>query len=221
MNHGLRDASRPVIYVIDSSEHPFDLGAVEVALASQVVPVPVSNWNEALTPWPAEGLYRGEPDFGGRAARTLQALVGETIPSIEGRTGLRPRARGVCGYSLGGLFAVYALTHSPAFDGCACLSGSLWYEGWVEYLRALDVDLCQRYAFLSIGTKERRAARPILKTTQAKMEECAQILEQKGCAVHYQTGPGNHMQYVKERFAAGLAALDEFLASCSDSRPSA
>lgn len=207
------DSLRPVIYVIDSPKHPFDLDALEAALTSRIVSVPVDSWNEALTPWPAEGLYRGEPDFGGQAARTLRTLVGETIPSIEGRTGLRPRTRGICGYSLGGLFAVYALTHSVAFDGCACLSGSLWYEGWAEYLRALDVDLCERYAFLSIGTKERRAARPILKTAQSRMEDCAQILEQKGCAVRYQTGPGNHMQYVKERFAAGLAALDGFLVS--------
>lgn len=200
-----------VIYVVDSAVHPFDVDAFKDDATSAVVALPVNNWNDALTPWPAEGLYRGESDFGGNAARTLAELTGEVIPAIEKNAGWRPSARAICGYSLGGLFAVFALTHSNLFDACGCLSGSLWYEGWAEYLRNLDVDLRRKYAFLSIGTKEKRAARPLLKTSQSKMEECARLLEQKGCVVHYQTGPGNHLQHVTERFSAGLTALDAWL----------
>jgi predicted alpha/beta superfamily hydrolase len=205
------DACCPLIYVIDSPEHPFELADLDVRREATLVRVPVRDWNDALTPWPAPGLYRGEPDFGGCAAQTLAELVGEAIPTMEQARGLEPKTRAICGYSLGGLFALYALAHAGAFDACACLSGSVWYEGWVEHLRELDVDLHDKFAFLSVGTKEKRAARPLLRTVQDRMETCAEILKERGCEVRYRTSPGNHMQYVPERFAAGIGALDEFL----------
>jgi predicted alpha/beta superfamily hydrolase len=210
---GSRGPDAPVIYVIDSPDHPFDLGlATRQRHVATVVTVPVARWNDTLTPWPAAGLYRGEPAFGGDAAATLAALVDEALPAIEAGAGLSPATRALCGYSLGGLFALYALTHSSAFTACACLSGSVWYEGWVEHLRELDLDLSGRFAYLSLGTKERRAARPLLKTVQDRMEACAAILRERGCQVTYRTGPGNHLQHVPERLDAGLAALDGYLA---------
>ncbi len=206
--------SSPLVYVIDSLEHPFcSEGLVSLAqrLAVDIAIVPIAHWGDALTPWPAAGLYRGERDFGGQGATTLERLVNEVAPAIEAAEGLRPASRAVCGYSLGGLFALYALTHGDFFEACACLSGSVWYEGWVEHLRAMDVDLTGRYAFLSLGTKERRAARPILKTVQDRMEQCADVLRARGCQVEYRLGPGNHMQHISERLEAGLVALDGFL----------
>lgn len=205
-------AQGPTVYVIDMPEHPLEPPVSALGLRANVVMVPVRCWNAALTPWPAAGLYRGEPDFGGNALVTLHELVDHAIPAIEGSVGLLPSARAICGYSLGGLFALYALVNVDAFSACACLSGSVWYEGWVDYLRRLDRRLEGRFAYLSVGTKEKRASRPILKGVQRNMEECAAVLRDCGCAVRYQTGPGNHMQYVDERFAAGLFALDEFVA---------
>ena len=201
----------PVVYVVDSTEHPFDFVEELPELAATVVTVPVLRWNDALTPWPAQALYRGEEPFGGHAATTLNELVNEAIPAIEKTMGLAPSLRAVCGYSLGGLFALYALVQTEAFVACASISASMWYEGWTDYLDGLDVDLRGRFAYLSIGTKEKRAARPILKTVQDKMEGCARILGQKGCVVRYQTGPGNHMQHMGERFAAGLVCVDQTL----------
>ena len=206
------DPLAPIIYVIDSPEHSFDVAPLAQGRVATLVSVPVDRWNDALTPWPAAGLYRGEADFGGQAAETLAVLVNEVIPAVESAGGLVPAARAICGYSLGGLFALYGLTHSDTFAACACLSGSVWYEGWVEHLRELPLDLTGRFAYLSLGTKERKAARPILKTVQDRMEACAEILRERGCAVDFRLGPGNHMQRVTERFDAGLTALDAFLA---------
>ena len=208
---GAAGSDTPIIYVIDSPEHPFDTELLARKRWSTIVTLPVANWNDALTPWPATGIYRGEPPFGGQALETLAELLVDVIPSLEASQGLSPAARAICGYSLGGLFALYALTHCDTFAACACLSGSVWYEGWVEHLRELPLDLTGRFAYLSLGTKERKAARPILKTVQDRMEECARILQERGCAVEYRTGPGNHMQHVSERLDVGLSALDAFL----------
>lgn len=206
---GCADAS--VIYVVDAPEHPLDIASLATGRKTNVVTLPVRDWGDSLTPWPAPGLYRGEPDFGGRATETLAELCDLVIPDIERCEGFRPSSRAICGYSLAGLFALFALLHSDTFCACACLSGSVWYEGWVDYLRSSHTDLTGQFAFLSVGTKEKRAARPILHGVQDNMEDCARILEAHGCTVRYQTGPGGHLQFVSERFDAGLGKLDEWL----------
>ena len=205
-------ANAPVMYVVDSPEHPFNVAPLACGRRATLASVPVASWNDALTPWPAPGIYREEAPFGGQAAQTLASLVEEAIPAIEAQAELAPTTRAICGYSLGGLFALYALTHCDDFAACACLSGSVWYEGWVEHLQELPLDLTGRFAYFSIGTKERKAARPILKTVQDRMEQCVAILRERGCEVEYRTGPGNHMQRVNERLGAGLDALDAFVA---------
>ena len=205
----------PAIYVVDMPEHPFDLAHIAQSRASTIVRVPIPDWNDNLTPWPAPGLYRGEPAFGGHAPETLRALLDDAIPAIERAKGISPTRRAICGYSLGGLFALYAFTHAEPFAACACLSGSVWYEGWVEHLRGLSFDGTGRFAFLSVGTKEKRAALAILRQVQDNMGACADILRARGCETEFAVGPGNHMSFVDERFDAGIGALDRFLAEPS------
>lgn len=203
----------PVVYVIDLPEHPFDVAGAARGLVANVARVPVRSWDDSLTPWPAPGLREGEKDFGGRAAETLAELVCEAIPTLEERHGLVPALRAICGYSLGGLFSLYAFTRDARFSACACLSGSLWYPGWVDRLREREFPGAGRYAYFSLGKKERGAGPRVMRSVQDDTEACAQICRERGCAVDYVLGPGNHMQHHTERLAAGLAAVDAFLAA--------
>lgn len=189
-----------VIYVIDSPEHPLPVAAAAAGLAADVTCVPVPKWEDALTPWPAPALRPGEKDFGGRAEVTLAALSRE-VSAADG-----PCA--ICGYSLGGLFALYAFVREPRLAACACLSGSVWYEGWVDWLRANAPDCAGRHAFFSVGRKERRAGLPF-RHVEGDLAACADILREHGCGVDVSLGPGGHMQHVEERLAAGLAWLDD------------
>ena len=192
-----------LIYVIDSPEHPFDLATAAEGLRSRVASVPVADWADALTPWPAPALRPGEKDFGGRADETLASLAAALDKA--------PGPHAVCGYSLGGLFALYAFVQEPRLAVCACLSGSVWYEGWVDWLRENAPDCDGRYAYFSVGKKEKRAGLPF-RHVEEDLAVCADILRTHGCRVDVALGPGSHMQHVTERLAAGLTALDAFLA---------
>ena len=207
---GRGGAEAPVVYVVNSPEHPFDLAGPAEGLACTVVSLPVRDWGDALTPWPAAGLYREEPDFGGRAAETLAELM-EAIPAVEALKGLAPVRRAICGYSLGGLFALYAFANEPAFDACACLSGSVWYDGWIDYLSGLPLEGAGRLAYLSLGTKEKRGPSKAFRSVEQRMGECERILRDAGCEVRFALGPGDHLHYHRERFQAGLSALNDFL----------
>lgn len=199
----------PLVYVIDSPEHPFPIADVASGLAAHVATVPIANWDDALTPYPAPALYRNGSAFGGHASTTLTELD-VLLPQFEEANGLAPRWRAICGYSLGGLFALQAFIRGDTFAACACLSGSLWYEGWVERLRAQELRLAGRYAFLSLGSKERKAPNPVQRRVATCMDECSAILRASGCEVDCMLGPGDHFHFVAERLATGLTALDAF-----------
>jgi predicted alpha/beta superfamily hydrolase len=212
---GTAGPTAPCIYLIDAPEHPTPLDEVASGLASTVVCVPVANWRSALTPWPAEALYRGEGAYAGKALETLEWLLGEVMPSCEQRAGLAPRARAIAGYSLAGLFSLYAWLREQSLAAVACLSGSLWYEGWLEYMtkqmESTDFPATGRYAYLSLGSKERRGSRPQLKAVQDRTEACVELLRAQGLTCDYVLNPGGHLTRINERTHKGLLALDSFL----------
>ena len=247
LNRG--DGSPSIIYVIDSTEHPFDIGSIAEGLSSTVVSIPVDNWNDALTPWPAPGFYDDEPWFGGHGSETLEALACRTIPAIEAELGIAPDTesprsllpckenktvkRAICGYSLGGLFALYAFVNDSRFDACASISGSLWYQGWMDYIREKTECVASskpaevnrfdgrgRYAFLSVGKKEYKSGLPLFRCVEDNMHASADLLRTAGCQVDETVGPGNHMQHISERFEEALRALDAFCSSLSHKKDS-
>ena len=79
--------SSSIIYVVNSAEHPFDIEKASVKCASTVISIPIADWNNALTPWPAPGFYENEPWFGGHGRETLEELTRRVIPAIEARLG--------------------------------------------------------------------------------------------------------------------------------------
>lgn len=207
---GGRGAS--VIYLIDSIDHPSNSRPANfVSEFSVIVRVPVRDWGTSLTPWPARSPWRGQPDFGGKAGEMLDELVHE-VPGFEARCGLSPASRAICGYSLGGLFSLYAFVRTDLFKGCGCVSGSVWYEGWVPWLRGQDLDLRGRFAYLSLGSREKNARQPILRTVEDNMAACADMLREHGCEVEYVVGPGTHFQHERERIDAAILALSHHLA---------
>lgn len=202
----------PVIYLIDDVDRPTDPHAVTPpGLSCNVITVPVADWAASLTPWPAKSPWRGSSDFGGRADETLSELL-QAIPRLEADRGLHPARRAICGYSLGGLFSLFAFVRTDLFAACGGLSASVWYEGWVEWLGNLCFDAHGHYAYLSVGSREKNARQPILRTVEDRMAACADILRENGCEVDCVVGPGTHFQHVDERVADGIAALGRFLA---------
>lgn len=127
-------AGGPVIWMVCD----FDLAAQVSDLlpegAATVAAVEGVDWNRELTPWPAPPVARGQPDFGGGADALLGELAGRILPEVEAE--LRPSARWIAGYSLAGLFAVYAALSTRLFARVASVSGSMWYPGFSDWVAA-------------------------------------------------------------------------------------
>ena len=100
---------------------------------------PEADWEIDFTPWPAPTLQGGRPFADGSvlggAPAFLHWVEGELLPVLGARFALDPAQNSVLGYSLGGLFALWAVCRCSTFFQCACLSGSLWYPGWADFLK--------------------------------------------------------------------------------------
>ena len=116
---------------------------------------PDVEWERDLTPWPAPGLSPKAP-FTGEGSKFLAFLEEEALPYLERLYPLQstPEMRCLLGYSLGGLFAAWAFCQSAAFACCASISGSLWYDGWMEFVARQRP--MGRAAYLSLGKTEQR-----------------------------------------------------------------
>ena len=80
--------------------------------AFNLVSVSDLDWDTDLSPWPADFIMHGG-GFGGGADGYARFLTGDVIPFAEGILGVSRRV--VAGYSMGGLFALYAPYVTDAF----------------------------------------------------------------------------------------------------------
>ena len=90
-----------------------------------------------FSPWEGESLWP-EEEWNGGAGDLLRELENSLIPAAEKEWHLNVRSRMLAGYSLAGLCAMYAGYVTEAFDAFACVSGSLWYEGWLDFADAAN-----------------------------------------------------------------------------------
>ena len=67
------------------------------------------DWNRELSPWECDGTIRDAEPFGGQASEFLDELLNQIIPEAESSLPCPPTWRGIAGYSLAGLFALWAL----------------------------------------------------------------------------------------------------------------
>lgn len=176
-------------------------------LPCTIVYIVIDDWDNLLTPWPAKGLYRSDPDFEGKAPGFLAKLTEKMIPAIEEAESLHPAQRAIAGYSLAGLFSVYAFANCDVFESVASMSGSFWYEGWPAYIQSLHRSKQGCFAYISLGDKERRAKEKILHRVQDNTDITAATLRSWGMTVEQHLVPGGHFDNVIPRIQAGLAAL--------------
>lgn len=112
------------------------------------------NWNRDYSPWalPSE---KGLEEFTGGAKEMLAWLTDICIPFVENSIPYDVSRRMIGGYSLAGLFSLFAFYESQLFSGVASCSGSLWYPGWMGYADSLKGPKGSS-VYLSLGRKEEK-----------------------------------------------------------------
>ena len=166
------------------------------------------DWDDELTPWPAPGVFRGQ-SFSGHADIWLRALTGEVLPAVLARLAQPPRWIGLAGYSLAGLFAVWASRQASVFSRAASVSGSLWYPGFIDWAASNAPAGAPERVYISVGDKEARARNPVMRTVEDAARRLAAMYEKEGVPTRFELNPGGHFNDPLGRMAKGIAWLLE------------
>jgi len=120
------------------SKVPFVLATVEL-----------EDWMVDLMPWP-DGNVSRDSEAGKHGQETLNYVLMALVPEMHRRYGPLPVILG--GYSLGGLFAIWASMQTDCFKAVAAASPSVWIHNWMPFARK-HVSLADDI-YLSLGDQE-------------------------------------------------------------------
>jgi len=190
--------------VVEAVKRKNDNAAAEYNL----ICIEVERWNDLLSPWKAPPVF-GKEGFGGGGIETLEWIRTKCIPDTEGKNWEANR-RIIGGYSLAGLFSLWAFYESGLFEGAICCSGSLWFPLWDEYIKGRQGTLGGK-VYLSLGDREENTRNQQMKTVGERTRRQIELL-QKDKAIQKATlewNAGGHFQETNARVARGICWMLE------------
>ena len=108
-------AGAPVLYLLGDMA---DNSPVQVPVGVSLVHIGVDLWEENFSPWCAPRVFAKGPNFGDGAQKTLDTLINHVIPWTESELTDPPTYRVLVGYSLAGLFSLWAGVSQQVALGC-------------------------------------------------------------------------------------------------------
>lgn len=177
------------------SVRPFNLAAV-IARGD-------SDWDADLSPWPCEKIFSKNDGFLGKAAGYAEWICEKLVPAAEKIFG-KPAFRVAAGYSMAGLFSLYAPTVADIFSRIVSASGSVWYPGFVSYIKENSFKSEITRIYLSLGDREKFTKNKYLKDVESCTEQLYEIFKSRGIETFFEMNPGNHFQDSGKRLSKGI-----------------
>ena len=179
--------------------------------------IETDDWNDDLSPWRCDPVFKGTEPFSGRADLYLARIIDDILPKAEERLneeGIAPSYHAIAGYSLAGLFALYSGYKTDVFEKIVSASGSLWYPDFLEFTRNRQISQNITDVYLSLGDQESHTKNKLMSTVQDRTETIAKELGEK-TKVFFEMNEGNHFKDPELRLAKGIAyILNNRSASC-------
>ena len=172
-----------------------------------LIAVKVDRWNDDLSPWAAPPVY-GKESFGGGAGKTLEYLESEVLAPL--RLEKPDREFYIGGYSLAGLFALWAACETDCFSGVAAVSPSVWFPGFTDYVIGKGTEHGKGHlpraeaVYLSLGDREERTKNAVMARVRDSIREIYGRLCECGVPCILEWNPGNHFREPEVRTAKGF-----------------
>ena len=108
-------AGAPIVYLLGDVA---DNSPIQVPEGVGLVCIGVDLWEKNFSPWCAPRVFAKGPNFGDGAQKTLDTLINQVIPWTESELTESPAYRVLVGYSLAGLFSLWAGVSQQVARGC-------------------------------------------------------------------------------------------------------
>ena len=176
------------------------LGRLSERYGISIVVIEEVNWNDDLTPWPADGVFRKAKPFGGKATAFLKKLANEIIPEAEEHLGVVGAERTFLGVSLSGLFAVWSAFSTDVFTNIISISGSLWYDGFTLWMKENKLSDSVESVCLLLGDREQHSKEKRMATVLEQTQTAADILKRQSVgSVVFELVEGTHFSPLMPR----------------------
>ena len=146
------------IYFLDGDQfaEPFNRWIIKHHPPLNFVLLNANNRTDDYTPWPLQASETMPMDFEGKAEEHLSFISTHVIPFCESEYGFASSAekRVIGGYSLGGLFSLYAAVNNDLFGTVLSCSSSLWYPDFLDYLKEHPFKATHPKLYMSVGDQE-------------------------------------------------------------------
>lgn len=202
------ESESPVIYLntfLDEGQKVYEAAQAAGCPPFTLVAISDLDWNHDMVSWDSPPAFKNAEPCTGGADDYLRLLTREIIPTAEKELPGVPSWRGIAGYSLAGLFALYAIYRTDLFSRIGSMSGSLWFPGMKDYIFSHESKRWPDCVYFSLGDKESKTRNPILRSVRQSTEEIQAFYQDKGIDTVFQLNPGNHYDHAAERTAAGIA----------------
>ena len=184
-DHDLALIENEIAAIVDHSDKDFRLIAVKV-----------DDWNTDLSPWKAPAVF-GKDDFGGRAKNALASI----LPLCEDMN----KTYLIGGYSLAGLFALWAAYQTDVFKGVAAASPSVWFPDFENYVFQNSIQT--ESVYLSLGDKEEKTRNPVVAQVGNAIRSIYHHLSDSIIDCTLEWNQGNHFKDADIRTAKAFAWL--------------
>lgn len=171
-----------------------------------LIAVRINDWNNELSPWKAPAIF-GKESFGGGASKTLEEIL--KLCAGKGKTYY------IGGYSLAGLFALWAAYQTDVFSGVAAASPSLWFPDFDKYMK--NNGIRTNTVYLSLGDREEKVRNPVMATVGDKIRKAHVFLKECDVNCILEWNNGNHFKDADIRTAKAFAWVMNDGADRSDS----
>ena len=195
------DPAASTVLVQMADDHDLAVLENEAALIRELsgndfhlIAVKVDDWNHDLSPWKAPAVF-GNESFGDGAESTLSEVL--KLLSDMSKTYY------IGGYSLAGLFALWAVHQTDLFAGAAAASPSIWFPGFLDYMR--EHEIRTKNVYLSLGDREEKIRNPVMAQVGSCIRSAHTLLEERGLRCTLEWNKGNHFKDPDLRTAKAFA----------------
>lgn len=160
-----------------------------------------------LTPWEATYFLKGEVSCEGNADALIDFITNFLCNDIIKKFNLNPSFKAFIGLSLGGLFAIYLAFKTNYFQKIGCVSGSLWYPKFVDFVENSKVLEGISTIYLSLGDKEKNTKNELMKNVEIDTLKCFDLIKCKVNNSFFEFTKGNHFKNTNKRIVNAIKYL--------------
>ena len=164
------------------------------------------NWNDDMSPWYMEPLFRNDKPYLGKADDYLELLLNRIIPEAKAHINKEISFYTIAGYSLAGLFALYSAYKTDLFKRVMSASGSLWYPDFLDFVYNNSISSNIDRIYFSLGDREANTKNEVM----SKVKDNT-LLIKKYLGINIDTcfeeNEGNHFKDPELRIAKGIKSI--------------